>query len=170
MHIVRVRFLEKTAGREKDEMFRGPLRRVLFVAYFYVCVFDALFQGLLAGIKGYVETVSLDGAAPVEDFCGLSLAGLLGSVGRSVEISRVRQRENVTFRPGHRGIEQGYRPAWSCVGDAGDEARDADNGHQAYPTKKKASCAFNCSLCQRIPSPKPDHLDFKNILIPRLPG
>ena len=83
--------------------------RALLVAYFYVCVFNTLFQGLPVAVKGCVERVCLDGAAIVEDLCGLSPTGLLGSVGRS----GVRQGDKVTIESGNRGIEQSYWPAWS---------------------------------------------------------
>jgi hypothetical protein len=41
--------------------------------YFYVEVPDAPFEGLLVGVEEDVEPVSLDGAAPVENFYGLSI-------------------------------------------------------------------------------------------------
>jgi len=41
--------------------------------YFDVEVLNAPFQGLFVGVEEYVEPVSPDGTAPVEDFYGLSI-------------------------------------------------------------------------------------------------
>ena len=165
VRIVLVRLLEETTGREKGEMFRGPLRGVSSIAYLYIDVLGAPFQCLRVGVKGCAEVVFLDDGAPIEDFYGLLPAALLGSIGRSARISRVRRREQVTFKLRHRGIDQRCRFAWSCISDAGNETRDADSGHQACPTEKNRTCAFDSFRCHRTPSPKWDHLDLKNIII-----
>ena len=41
--------------------------------HFDVEVLNAPFQGLFVGVEEYVQPVSTDGAAPVEDFYGLSI-------------------------------------------------------------------------------------------------
>ncbi len=41
--------------------------------HFDVEILNAPFQGLFVGVEEYVEPVSTDGAAPVEDFYGLSI-------------------------------------------------------------------------------------------------
>jgi len=71
--------------------------------HFYIEVSDAPFQGLLVGVEEDVKAVSPDGAAPVENFYGLSIIIAGNNHFSSEGVSFVGRHEDITwlyFEPG----------------------------------------------------------------------
>ena len=67
--------------------------------HFDVEVLNAPFQGLLVGVEEYVEPVSTNGAAPIEDFYGLFIF---------VAGDEHFSAEGVLFVGRHEGITRAY--------------------------------------------------------------